>query len=97
MVKVVWRKGALEHFYKNCKHIKKDSPQAAENVRDSIFDMVEELTENPEIHPQDKYRIKNNGDTRAFEKFSLRVAYQVTELEIRIIRVRHTKRDPLEY
>jgi len=59
--------------------------------------MAESLKDNPEIHPLDKYRKNNKGDIRAFEKYSLRVAYQVTPKEIRIIRLRHTSRNPLRY
>ncbi|EZH71283.1 hypothetical protein ATO12_11005 [Aquimarina atlantica] len=97
MVKVIWRKGALDHLNKNYNHIKKDSLQSANKVRDTIFDMAEALKDQPTIYPLDKYRKNNKGDIRAFEKFSLRVAYQVTKTEIRIIRVRHTSRDPLDY
>jgi hypothetical protein len=46
--------------------------------------LIETLKENPEIYPLDKYRNNNKDDNKAFEKFSLRVAYQVTELEIRV-------------
>jgi plasmid stabilization system protein ParE len=69
----------------------------AQKVLKTILDMTEGLKENPDIYPTDKYRSNNKGDIRAFEKYSLRVAYQVTETEIRIINVRHTSRDPLEY
>ena len=97
MVTVVWRKGALAHLNKNYNHIKKDSLKSAKKVRDTIFDIAESLKDNPEIYPLDKYRNNNKGDIRAFEKYSLRVAYQVTKKEIRIIRVRHTSREVLEY
>ena len=97
MVEVIWRKGALSHLEKNYRYIKKESLQSAEKVRDTIFDIAESLKHNPELYPLDKYRRNNKGDIRAFEKFSLRVAYQVTEKQIRIIRLRHTSRDPLDY
>lgn len=54
MVRVVWRKGALAHLDKNYRYIKKDSPQAAEKVRDTIFDMTELLMQNVEMHPWEK-------------------------------------------
>ena len=97
MVQVLWRKGALYHLDKNCNYISKSSLKSAKNVRDTIFEIAEKLKENPKIYPLDKYRKNNKGDIRAFEKFSLRIAYQITEKQIRIIRVRHTSRDPLEY
>lgn len=97
MVKVVWRKGALAHLNKNYEHIKKDSLKNAEKVKSGIFDATRKLAKNPEIHPLDKYKKNNKGDIRAFEKFRIRVSYQVTENEIRIIRVRHSSRNPLKY
>lgn len=97
MVEVVWRKGALLHLEKHYRFIKKDSLQSADKVRTVILDMTDDLKNNPEIHPLDKYRKNNNGDIRAFEKYNLRVSYQVTEREIRIIRLRHSSRDPVVY
>lgn len=66
-------------------------------MRDKIFDLAENLKQNPEIYPLDKYRKNNDGTIRAFEVYSYRVAYQVTSSEIRILRVRHVKREPLEH
>ena len=97
MVKVVWRKGAYSHLEKQYNHIKKDSLKSAKKVKNTILSIAENLKDNPEIYPLDKYRKNNKGDIRAFEKYSLRVAYQITEKQIRIIRVRHTSREPLEY
>ncbi|WP_010521423.1 type II toxin-antitoxin system RelE/ParE family toxin [Aquimarina agarivorans] len=97
MVEVVWRKGAYNHLEKQCNHIKKDSPKSAEKVKNTILDIAESLKNSPKIYPLDKYRKNNKGNIRAFEKYSLRVAYQVTEKQIRIIRVRHTSREPLKY
>ncbi|GGE40437.1 type II toxin-antitoxin system RelE/ParE family toxin [Psychroflexus planctonicus] len=95
--KVVWRKIALQQLHKQYEHIKKDSLQAAQKVRDDIFEMTDSLSTNPEIYPLDQYRKNNKGDIRAFEKYSLRVAYQITNVEVRILRVRHTSRLPLLY
>lgn len=74
---------------------KKDSLQSAENVRNAIFSATDNLKYNPEIHPLDKYRKNNDGTFRAFEIYSYRIAYQLTKSEIRILRVRHTKQEPL--
>ncbi|MEN1784657.1 MAG: type II toxin-antitoxin system RelE/ParE family toxin [Bacteroidota bacterium] len=97
MVKVVWRKGALVHLNKNFEHIKKDALTSARKVRDGILEAMGALSENPEMYPLDKYKKNNEGDIRAFEKFRIRVSYQVTDKEIRIIRVRHASRNPLPY
>lgn len=97
MVKVVWRKIALIQLNKAYEFIEKDSLKSAKKVRDTIFDKAESLKQNPEIYPLDKFRNNNDGSIRAFEIYNYRVAYQVTKSEIRILRVRHTKREPLEH
>ena len=97
MVKVVWRKLALKQLNSVYNHIKKESLQSAKKVRKEIFDTAENLKHHPEIYPLDKYRKNNNGSIRSFEVYSYRIAYQVTKSEIRILRVRHTRREPLEY
>ena len=51
----------------------------------------------PEKFPLDKYKINNDGSYRAFEKHRYRVAYRVLETEIKIITIRHTSMEPIEY
>jgi len=79
------------------KYIKNDSPANANKVRDDIYRIAASLTEHPAKFPPDKFKIDNNGDYRAFEKHHLRVAYRITENEIRILSIRHTGMLPKEY
>ena len=95
--KVIWDKTAQKELQKNYNYIKKDSLQSAQKVKNEILKIAKALPKSPTRYPLDKYSNNNTGDIRAFEKFSLRVAYQITKKEIRIIRVRHTSRNPLEY
>lgn len=97
MVKVIWGKLALKQLNKAYNHIKKDSLQAAKKVRDEIIEITENLPNNPEIYPLDKYRKNNNGSIRFFEKYRYRVAYQIKKESIKILRVRHTSREPLDF
>jgi plasmid stabilization system protein ParE len=97
MVEVIWRKLALKQLNKAYNYIKKDSLQSAKKVREEIFDTAERLKNNPEIYPLDKYRKNNNGTIRAFEVYNYRISYQIAKSEIRILRVRHTKREPLKH
>jgi plasmid stabilization system protein ParE len=97
VVKIVWRKAALKQLNEVYDYIKKDSVKSAEKVRATIFDAIETLANNPEIYPLDKYRKNNDGSIRAFEKHKCRIAYQITQTEIRILRARHASREPLEY
>lgn len=97
MVKVVWAKLALKQLQKSYFYIREESPQSANKVRDAIFRAADNLKNNPEIYPLDKYRKNNDGSVRAFELYSHRIAYQILHKEIRILRVRHTSRNPFPF
>ncbi|QXP80351.1 MULTISPECIES: type II toxin-antitoxin system RelE/ParE family toxin [Winogradskyella] len=97
MVAVVWRKLALKQLKEAYVYVKKDSLKSAISLRKEIFDTTEKLSKNPKIYPLDKYRTNNDGSFRAFEVYSYRIAYQITISEVRILRVQHTKREPLNY
>ena len=96
-MKIVWDPVAKTSFRKHLNHIKKDSLQAAEKVRVDILKVIGGLLEHPEKFPPDKFKKDNAGDYRAFEKHSYRIAYLVTENQIRILRVRHVKQEPKKY
>ena len=96
-LKVVWSKTSQKQLEKYYNYIKQDSLQSAEKVKIEILKITKSLPKSPTRYALDKYRKNNKGDIRAFEKFSLRIAYQVTDHQIKIIRVRHTSRSPLEY
>lgn len=95
--KIKWSKRALASLKSAYKHIYKDSPQSAEKVKSTIFKIVDKLPENPEKFNLDKFKKNNKGDYRAFEKYSLRVAYRHSSSEIKILRIRHVKREPKLY
>lgn len=78
-------------------YIKKDSLQNAEKVRTQILESIKVLTRDPHKYPPDKYRLDKNISYRAFEIYNYRISYHVSPDEIRIIRIRHTKMNPLEY
>lgn len=96
-LKVVWSKTAQKALEKHYNYIKEDSLKSAKKVKSEILGITKSLSKAPTRYPLDKYRKNNKGNIRAFEKYSLRVAYQVKEKEIVIVRVRHIKRSPLEY
>ena len=94
---VVWSKVAEASLKREYKRIKEESPKNAEKVRDGILSETRKLANHPEMYPPDKFKNKNLGNYRAFEKYSYRVAYRHTEKEIRILRVRHVKKEPKLY
>lgn len=81
---VTWDKPALFSLQKAFEYINKDSVSNAEKVINTILKIIRRLPDNPERFPPDKYKENNEGAYRAFEKFSYRVAYKVSEKEIKI-------------
>jgi plasmid stabilization system protein ParE len=79
------------------KYISKDSPKNASKVIQEIADAVHKAVPNPEIYGPDKNKSENDGSYRAFEKHHYRVAYRFSKNIIRVLRVRHTSMEPLEY
>jgi len=78
-------------------YIRKDSLQNAEKVRNKILSSIKALSKNPEGHPPDRFRIPNDSSFRAFEIHKYRITYHISSKEIRVIRVRHTSMNPIEY
>ncbi len=78
-------------------YIQKDSEQNAEKVKSKILTSIKELLTNPKRYNTDKYKLNNDGSYRAYEIYKYRITYHVSDDEIRIIRIRHTKMNPLEY
>jgi plasmid stabilization system protein ParE len=66
-------------------------------VQSEIISKIQEIPSNPEMLMADKYRINNNGLYRAFELYHLRIAYYIAPEKIRILRARHTSREPKLY
>lgn len=94
---VIWDKAAKAQLKKEYNRIKKESLQGAETVKNGILESIDEIPKEPYKYPQDKFKKDNPGNYRAFEKYNFRIAYKVTEENIQVLRVRHVKREPLDY
>jgi plasmid stabilization system protein ParE len=95
--KISWDKQAINYFRDAIKYIRKDSPQNADKIKKEILERISELSERPEIHNPDKYKLHNSGNYRAFEIHRFRVGYLVKKDEIIIARIRNTNQEPLDY
>lgn len=95
--KVIWDELARLGLKKAYIHIKEDSQQEAEKVKQGIIAEAKKLADHPQIHPPDKYRKDKDVRFRAFEKYNYRISYFITEEFIRILRFRHVKQRPEEY
>jgi plasmid stabilization system protein ParE len=93
----VWSKEAKTELHKAYLYILLNSLQNAEMVRDDIIDATIDLAKHPEKYPLDKFKNDNDGTWRAFEKHHYRVSYRIAPNEIRIVRMRHTSKSPLNF
>lgn len=93
----VWSKKAKFQLQQAFNFIKQDSLQNAEKVRDEIINVTIDLVHHPEKYSLDKYKTINDGSYRALEIHRYRISYRVTKGFIRIVRMRHTGRSPLNY
>jgi len=95
--RIVWDNIAKEYIKNSLQHIKQDSPQNADKVKNTINLKIKEIPDNPERYALDKYRLNNEGSYHAFEIYRFRISYFVNDSEIRIVRIRHTNQIPLKY
>ena len=93
----VWTPQAITELRKAYDYISKDSPQSARKVVDELTRIADQLPAQPEMFPADKFKKNNDGNWRAFEKYHYRISYLITPKEIRIVRMRHTSRTPIQY
>ena len=95
--KIRWDKQAINYISEAIRYIRKDSPKNADKVKIEILKKIKELSQQPEVHPPDKYKTNNTGNYWAFELYRLRIGYLIKETEIIIARIRHTSQEPLDY
>jgi len=97
--KIVWDRKALDHFKEILTYLEKQSVQAAKIVKSAVVSRLDLIKTNPLISELNKLKDLPNKDFRAFVIFSYRGTYQIKLdiKEIRVLRVRHTSREPLGY
>ncbi len=78
-------------------YISEESRQNAVKVLEDIITAVDKAISNPEFYGPDKYKKNNDGSYRAFEEHHFRIAYRFSDKVIRVLRVRHSKMEPVEY
>ena len=92
---IKWNKTALRQLENLIGYIEQESPSHAEKVKSTILLKINSLLQHPEKYYPDKYKIENDGSLRAFENYHFRVSYPIKGNEIRIFRIRHTRKSPL--
>lgn len=94
---VKWNKRAINQLIKAIEYHEEDSVQHAEKIKNKILAAITTLATHPEKYPPDKYKLNNDSSFKAFELYHYIISYRFWKNEIRIIRIRHTKRNLKKY
>lgn len=96
---IIWDRNALDDFKEILSFLSKQSSLAPKIVKDGVLSRLEVIKTNVLICEIDKLKDKPTKEFRAFVIYSYRITYQikVATKEIRIIRIRHTSREPFDY
>lgn len=76
---IIWSKLALKHVESIHEYILEESGSltTADKVVNRILTSSQVLSDQPEIHPPDKFKLNNTGNYRAYEVYSYRIAYRI--------------------
>lgn len=96
---IIWDRIALDDFKDILDYLSKQSSQAPRIVTKGVFSRLRDIEKNPLIFEIDKLKDNPNNEFRAFVIYNFRITYQIKEIthEIRILRIRHTSREPFGY
>lgn len=94
---ITWNRRAITQFEDAIAYIEEDSLANAGKFKVDILNKIDGLIKHPERYSPDKYKTDNDGTFRAFELHSYRIAYRYKNNEVRIIRLRHVKMNPISY
>ncbi len=97
--RIIWDRKALDHLNDILEFLSRQSSQAPKIVKEGILSRLDDIKKNALIFEIDKLKDNPNKEFRAFVIYSYRVTYQIHSIskEIRILRVRHTSREPFGY
>jgi plasmid stabilization system protein ParE len=94
---LIWDQKSAHDFIKILDFISEESVTNAKRVKTRINNIIKTIPKHPYMFKRDVFKLNNNGNFRAFVKDKIRVSYQVTSVTIRIVRIRHTSREPEFY
>lgn len=97
--KLIWDKSALNQLEDILAYLSTQSKDAPKIVKSAIVDKLEIIRKSPLIAEPDKLKDPLTSSFRAFVVLNYRITYQIEldKAQIRILRIRHTSREPLGY
>lgn len=92
--KVIWDTYAKESLKSITEYIKEGSPSAAKKVKNELLRTARSLHDKPSRFSQEPYLQGREGDYRSVSKWYFKIIYKVTESEVHILDVFHSKKSP---
>jgi plasmid stabilization system protein ParE len=89
---VIWDDLAIKSLKEIYLYIKNDSPKSAVKVKKAIVKLASSLSSSPYRHKVEF--VVGNKEYRSVTIWSYKIIYRVTELDVRIVDVFHTSRNP---
>ena len=96
-VNIVWTKSASKHFLEILEFLSIHSEQATNIIGNAILNEIDFLAIAPMSNPEDRFKKSNDGTFRACVVYTYRISYKIDSNSIKILRIRHTSRQPLEF
>jgi plasmid stabilization system protein ParE len=95
---IKWNKGAVDSLLEIIEFLNdNDFEDYAERLKTNLLIIISNLPKTFDLCRPDKYKNNNDGSFKAFEYENYRVSFRVKDGEIRILRIRHTKRRPKQH
>ncbi len=90
---IKWDKKAKEGLDYIYQYIQIDSEEAAKRVKKELIRLAGSLADFPEKFPTEPLMENQPGNFRCVSKWSYKIIYEITDQEIIITYIMHTKRD----
>lgn len=91
---VHWDEQAVEDLKAICQYIKKESPDGAERVKKELLRLAKSLGAFPEKYPVEPLLKDSKGNYRSVAKWHYKIIYELTENEVIILMIFHTRQNP---
>jgi len=91
---VRWDMQAAADLKAICQHIKKESPDGAERVKKELLRLAKSLATFPEKYPVEPLLKDGKGNYRSVAKWHYKMIYELTEHEVIILMIFHTRQNP---
>ncbi len=94
--KVSWDTYAKASLKSIVEYIKEDSPSAAQKVKNELLKIAGSLKDKPNRFSEEPYLEDKEGNYRSVSKWYYKIIYKVTESEVHILDIFHTRKSPSE-